>query len=244
MSDPCNRFRALRHKMVETQLAARGITDERVLDAMRRVPRHLFVHPDLAEQAYDDTPLPIACRQTISQPYIVAFMTQALHLHGTERVLEIGTGSGYQTAVLCALAEKVYSLEYHQRLAQAAAETLAQLGITNVEIHVGDGSQGLPDMAPFDAIIVTAAAPAVPGPLRTQLAPDGGRLVVPVGGRDGQDLLRVTRWDDRWRIEKLLPVRFVPLRGRYGFSVPPDNDGVPPDTGGASSDSDSAPAEI
>lgn len=231
MSDSCHHYGAQRHQMVETQLAARGIVDERVLEAMRRIPRHLFVHPNLAGHAYEDTPLPIAGGQTISQPYIVAFMTEALRLRGTERVLEIGTGSGYQTAVLCALAAHVYSLEYLPRLAAAAADALAQLGVTNVEIHVGDGSQGLPDMAPFDAIIVTAAAPAVPGPLRTQLAPDGGRMVVPVGGRDAQDLLRVTRHGDRWRIEKLLPVRFVPLRGRYGFSAPPDDGDEPPDDG-------------
>lgn len=227
MSDTLNHYDTLRRQMVESQLVARGIADRRVLDAMRRIPRHLFVHPDLARQAYDDAPLPIAGNQTISQPYVVAFMTEALRLRGTERVLEIGTGSGYQTAVLCALTAHVCTLEYLPRLAATASDTLARLGCDNVEIHVGDGSQGLPDMAPFDAIIVTAAAPAVPGPLRSQLAPDGGRLVVPVGRHDAQDLLRVTRQGDRWRIEKLLPVRFVPLRGRYGFAAPPNGGDTP-----------------
>jgi protein-L-isoaspartate(D-aspartate) O-methyltransferase len=204
--------------MVEAQLAARGIVDRRVLNVMRAVPRHLFVHPDLAAQAYDDAPLPIPASQTISQPYIVAFMTEALRLGGAERVLEVGTGSGYQTAVLCALAACVYTLEYVPALAAAAGDLLARTGITNVALHVGDGGLGLPDMAPFDAIIVTAAAPAVPAPLRAQLAPDGGRLVIPVGTPDKQDLLRVTRHGERWRIEKLLPVRFVLLRGRCGFA--------------------------
>lgn len=222
-------YQALRQQMVETQLAARGIADRRVLAVMRHLPRHLFVHPDLAAQAYDDGPLPIPGSQTISQPYIVALMSEALRLRGTERVLEIGTGSGYQTAVLCALAAHVCTLEYLPRLAAAAGERLAQLGVTNVAVHTGDGGLGLPDMAPFDAILVTAAAPAIPGPLRTQLAPDGGRLVIPVGAHDKQDLLRVTRQGETWRIEKLLPVRFVLLRGRCGF---------PEQRGG------SAPAEV
>ncbi len=208
---------ALRRQMVETQLAARGIADQRVLAVMRRLPRHLFVHPDLAAQAYDDGPLPIPGSQTISQPYIVALMTEALCLRGSERVLEVGAGSGYQTAVLCALAAHVCTLEYLPRLAAAAGERLARLGVANVAVHVGDGGLGLPAAAPFDAILVTAAAPSIPGPLRTQLAPDGGRLVIPVGTRDKQDLLRVTRQGETWRIEKLLPVRFVLLRGRCGF---------------------------
>lgn len=223
---PPDKYQGLRQQMVETQLVARGIADRRVLAVLRRLPRHLFVHPDLAAQAYDDAPLPIPGGQTISQPYIVAFMTEALRLRGTERVLEIGTGSGYQTAVLCALAAHVCTLEFLPRLAAVARERLAQLGATNVELRVGDGSQGLPALAPFDAIVVTAAAPAIPGPLRAQLAPDGGRLVIPVGTREKQDLLRVTCPGAAWRIEKLLPVRFVPLYGRYGFPVP-GNGGAP-----------------
>lgn len=217
MSDP---YETLRRRMVKKQLAERGIADRRVLDAMQRIPRHRFIDSAYADAAYDDTPLLIPGGQTISQPYIVAFMTEALALCGTERVLEIGTGSGYQTAVLCALAQAVYTVEYLPALAAAAERTLAALGCTNVEILTGDGSQGWPERAPFDAIIVTAAAPAIPGPLRAQLAPAGGRMVIPVGDQQNQSLLRVTRQGDRCTIEKLLPVRFVPLRGSYGFQKP------------------------
>lgn len=206
-----------RSRMVATQLAARGIHDVRVLTAMRSIPRHRFLPPSLLHVAYSDQPLPIGENQTISQPYIVALMTQMLHLTGTETVLEIGTGSGYQTAVLCRLARRVYTLEFHPRLAGRAARVLDLLGISNVEIHVGDGSQGLPDMAPFDAIVVTAAAPALPGPLRSQLSPEGGRLVIPVGSQHDQYLEQVTRWGSRWSIEQGERVRFVPLVGRYGF---------------------------
>jgi protein-L-isoaspartate(D-aspartate) O-methyltransferase len=144
-------------------------------------------------------------------------MTQMLALRGDEVVLEIGTGSGYQAAILCELAAQVYSLEYHPRLADHAATLLAQLGYTNVEIYVGDGSQGLADMSPFDAIIVTAAAPAVPGPLRSQLNQNGGRMVLPVGDHDNQYLEIVTRYGSRWQMERTVLVRFVPLIGRYGF---------------------------
>ncbi len=206
-----------RSRMVATQLAARGIHDVRVLTAMRAIPRHRFLPPSLLHLAYTDQPLSIGENQTISQPYVVALMTQMLRLNGTETVLEIGTGSGYQTAILCHLARRVYSLEYYPRLAGRAARVLDLLGISNVEIHVGDGSQGLPDMAPFDAIIVTAAAPALPGPLRSQLSRDGGRLVIPVGSQKEQYLERVTRQDSRWKIEQNERVRFVPLVGRYGF---------------------------
>jgi protein-L-isoaspartate(D-aspartate) O-methyltransferase len=206
-----------RSRMVAMQLAMRGIFDSRVLAAMRAVPRHLFVPPEGQHFAYTDQPLPIGEDQTISQPYIVALMSQMLKLTGTESVLEIGTGSGYQTAVLCQLARHVYSLEYYPRLAGRAARLLGQLGYDNVEIHVGDGSQGLPDMAPFDAILVTAAAPSLPGPLRSQISPDGGRLVIPVGSRDDQHLELVTRQGGTWAIEQSERVRFVPLVGRYGF---------------------------
>jgi protein-L-isoaspartate(D-aspartate) O-methyltransferase len=207
--------------MVEEQLRARGLTDRRVLDAMSRIPRHLFVPENLRHLAYCDGPLAIGENQTISQPYVVAWMTTNLRLRGDERVLEIGTGSGYQTAVLCDLVDYVYSVERFPLLASGAASILEQLSFTNVDIHVGDGSQGLPDMAPFDAIIVTAAAPSVPGPLCSQLSPNGGRMIVPVEGRRGQKIHRVTRRDDNWSVEKLLPVRFVPLLGRYGFRTPP-----------------------
>jgi protein-L-isoaspartate(D-aspartate) O-methyltransferase len=211
------KFRTLRENMVEKQLIERGIENPRVLEAMRRIPRHEFVTPDLSHLAYRDSPLPIGEDQTISQPYIVAAMTQLLYLSGHERVLEIGTGSGYQTAVLCELAAQVYSLERFPRLAERAANILSHLGYENLEIHVGDGSQGLPDMAPFDAIIVTAAAPALPGPLRSQLRPDGGRMILPIGDEKNQYLELVTRQNNRWEIEQMIPVRFVPLVGRYGF---------------------------
>ncbi len=211
-------FYTLRSQMVEQQLVERGIHNPRVLDAMRRVPRHEFVTADLRHLAYRDCPLPIGDNQTISQPYVVALMTELVNLSGHERVLEVGTGSGYQAAVLCELAAQVYSLERHPRLAERAGQILARLGYNNIEIHVGDGSQGLPDMAPFDAILVTAAAPALPGPLRSQLHPQGGRMVLPVGDERRQFLEVVTRAGNRWEIEQTIPVRFVPLVGRYGFS--------------------------
>ncbi len=212
-------FDTLRERMVVEQLQERDITDPRVLGAMRKVPRHLFVPSDLQHLAYRDGPLPIGRDQTISQPYIVALMTQCLLLSGHETVLEVGTGSGYQTAVLCELCAQVFSLERDKWLADQAATRLTDLGYTNVEVYVGDGSQGLPDMAPFDAILVSAAAPAIPGPLRSQLA-DGGRLVLPVGDRDHQMLERVWRTGDTWHIEQLVPVMFVLLYGRYGFREP------------------------
>jgi protein-L-isoaspartate(D-aspartate) O-methyltransferase len=210
-------LRLMRQQMVDKQLAQRGIHDMRVLDAMRRVPRHAFIPYKLHAAAYDDSPLPIGEEQTISQPFIVAMMTQLLELKGDERVLEIGTGCGYQTAILCELAREVYSLERFSRLADRAARALALLGYDNLDIHVGDGSQGLPDMAPFDAIIVTAAAPTIPGPLSSQLAPDGGRMVLPVGDRKGQRLQIVYRHGSRCVVQPSIPVRFVPLVGRYGF---------------------------
>lgn len=209
-------YTALRERMVAEQLEARDIVDPRVLEAMRKVPRHLFVPPELQHLAYHDGPLPIGHDQTISQPYIVALMTQSLQLKGDETVLEVGTGSGYQTAVLCELCKQVYSLERDRFLASRAATRLTDLGYTNVEVYVGDGSQGLADMAPFDAILVSAAAPSIPGPLRTQLA-EGGRLVLPVGDRTSQMLVRVRREGESWRIEDLAPVMFVLLYGRYGF---------------------------
>jgi protein-L-isoaspartate(D-aspartate) O-methyltransferase len=202
-------FARQRDQMVREQLAGRGITDERVLEAMRRVPRHHFVPRELQHLAYHDGPLPIGADQTISQPYIVALMTQLLELEGDERVLEIGVGSGYQTAILSLLARV-------ESLAESAAERLDALGYDNVTIHVGDGSQGLPDDAPFDAILCAAAAPHVPEPMIGQLA-DGGRLVIPVGEAYEQILTRLTRRGGATHLERLVPVRFVPLIGRHGF---------------------------
>lgn len=210
-------FIEARSAMVKYQLRARGIHDERLLEAMESLPRHEFVPEASRDDAYDDRPLLIGEAQTISQPYIVALMTQALRLQGDENVLEIGTGSGYQTALLCALAARVTSIERVARLARTAAERLNALGYTNYDIHVGDGSQGLADMAPYDAIIVTAAAPAVPGPLLAQMHPNGGRLVIPVGDDHDQFVELYTRHGDRRRFKRIAAVRFVPLLGRYGF---------------------------
>ncbi len=209
-------FGSARDAMLADQLRARGIHDSRVLDAIRAVPRHEFVPDDLRADAYNDTPLPIGHEQTISQPFIVAFMTQLLDLTRSDVVLEIGTGSGYQTAVLSLLAHHVYSLERHRDLASRAAHRLARLGYRNVDVHIGDGSQGLPDMAPFDAIIVTAAAPRTPGPLQAQLSPHGGRLVVPVGTKE-QHLELIVRRGAHWENKRVMAVKFVPLIGRYGF---------------------------
>lgn len=213
-------FEMLRERMIRDQLLARDITDPRVLEAMRRVPRHKFVPAYMQSKAYEDGPLPIGNNQTISQPYIVALMTQVLEVKPSDIVLEVGTGSGYQTAILCELARFVYSLERYPPLAEGASQLLNELGYHNVEVYSGDGSQGLPDMAPFDAIIVTAAAPAIPGPLRAQMA-DGGRMVLPIGDQYQQYLQRVRRSGDAWTMEYLIPVMFVPLYGRHGFP-PPD----------------------
>jgi protein-L-isoaspartate(D-aspartate) O-methyltransferase len=200
-----------REQMVAQQIAARGVRDEQTLDAMRRVPRHLFVPPEVASQAYADHPLPIGHGQTISQPYIVAFMTEALHLDAGDTVLEVGTGSGYQAAILAEIASRVYTIEIVEPLAEEAAARLRKLGYDNVEVRAGDGYQGWPEAAPFDAIMVTAAAPRIPEPLKEQLA-DGGRLILPVGD-DWQELVVVARRGDRFEQERVLPVRFVPMTG-------------------------------
>src|SRR4030042_5674589 len=181
----------LRKSMVNEQIIARGIHDERLLDALRNVPRHLFLPQEYLHLAYTDGPLPIGHSQTISQPYIVALMTELLELEGDENVLEVGTGSGYQAALLACLAHQVHPIERHGALAEKAEKALQRLGLTNVLVHVGDGSLGLPRYAPFQAIMITAAAPRVPRPLFDQLV-DGGRLVLPEGGAGGQML-------DRWR---------------------------------------------
>ncbi|GIX48564.1 MAG: hypothetical protein KatS3mg131_2775 [Candidatus Tectimicrobiota bacterium] len=211
-------YAAAREAMVRYQLQRRGITDARVLQAMREVPRHLFVPPEWRDEAYEDRPLPIGEDQTISQPYMVALMVQSLGLKGHERVLEVGTGSGYQAAVLSRLAAKVYTVEYFATLAERAREVLRRLGYDNVEVIVGDGSLGLPQYAPYDGIIVAAAAPRVPPPLKEQLA-DGGRLVIPVGDALAQDLLIITRHGETYQEERSVPCRFVPLLGQEGWDA-------------------------
>lgn len=209
-------FADQREWMVRHQLEAWGIADGRVLDAMRRVPRELFVPGEQQEDAYYDGALPIAEGQTISQPYVVATMTEALRLGGREKVLEIGTGSGYQTAVLSLLAAEVYTVERIARLSQQAQRILAGFGAANVQFRVGDGSLGWPEHSPFDAILVTCAAPVVPQPLVEQLA-DGGRMIVPVGPRGYQDLILVHRVGEKVTQDRLSPVAFVPLIGEHGW---------------------------
>ncbi len=214
-----DRFKKPRMRMVEAQIKARGISDVRVLKAMETVPRHLFVDEGLIEQAYYDSPLPIGEHQTISQPYIVALMTQALALTGRERVLEIGTGSGYQTAVLACLADRVFSVERIASLATNARRILDSLNLYNVAIRVGDGSYGWKEEAPFDAIITTAAVPEIPRYLLSQLAV-GGRMVVPSGDRDVQTLYKLTRSEENPEEiirEDLGGCRFVSLIGESGW---------------------------
>lgn len=206
-------------EMVEQQIRRRGVHDTRVLGAMLAVPRHAFVPAELAANAYDDQPLPIGEEQTISQPYMVAAMSAALELTGRGIVLEIGAGSGYQTAVLSCLARKVHAVESRPALAEIARERLARLGYRHVHIHVGDGTLGWPAAAPYEAILVTAAAPAIPEPLVAQLA-KGGRMVLPVGPPEMQQLQRVRRRGGDVVVENLLECRFVPLIGRFGWSSP------------------------
>ena len=207
---------AERHQMVDTQIRLRGISDPRVLAAFRRVPRHHFVPKHLWDQAYNDYPLPIGEDQTISQPYMVAIMTEALELRETDRVLEIGAGSGYQAAILAELAAEVYTIDRLESLAQAADLALKGLGYKNVKVRVGDGTLGWPEEAPFDAIIVTAGAPQVPRPLTEQLTL-GGRLVIPVGDQYSQTLTRVRRTTGGLKFEYLGGCRFVRLIGKYGW---------------------------
>ena len=203
--------------MVARQLVDRGIRQCRVLAAMAWVPREWFVPPHLAGDAYDDAPLPIGSGQTISQPYMVAVMTEALRLTGAERVLEVGTGSGYQAAILAELAREVITIERRPELAETARQRLAALGYTNVEVVIGDGTLGSPAHAPFDAILVAAAAPHVPAPLKQQLS-DGGRLVVPVGPSDQQTLHIVTRFGEQFTQTLGVGCVFVPLIGAEGWS--------------------------
>lgn len=211
-------FDEARKRMVAGQLRSRGINDRRVLEAFESVPRQLFVPEAGKEWAYDDCPLPIGFQQTISQPYIVAYMLQALGLTGAERVLEVGTGSGYQTALLSKLVPEVHTIELIPALADRAAKALADLGVTNVFLHVGDGSHGWAESAPYNAIVVSAAAPHVPKPLLEQLA-SHGKMILPVGGFGGQELELWLREDDSFLHETLVAVAFVPLKMERGDSL-------------------------
>jgi len=210
-------FRKKREEMVETQIKARGVSDKRVLDAMLKVPRHRFVPEPYVESAYRDGPLPIGCDQTISQPYMVAVMVECLCLKGEEKVLEIGTGSGYQAAILAELAREVYTIERFPELAHRASSILKELGYTNVQVIKGNGSEGLPDYAPYDGIIVAAGAPSIPQSLVDQLA-KGGRLVIPIGSLYLQTLHVVKKTEEgKIDTKKLFDCTFVPLLGKGGW---------------------------
>jgi len=213
-------FSSLRESMVVNQVAARGVRSESVLKAMRKVPRELFLPKELAEFAYKDSPLPIAAGQTISQPYIVAFMIEALALRGGEKVLEIGAGSGYAAAVLGEIAGEVYTIEYIEELAKSAASILAELDYDNVQVLHGDGTLGWEEHAPYDGIIVTAGGPEIPESLKQQLK-IGGRMIIPIGEhKHFQELTRVTRVSEtRFKSEDLADVRFVPLVGAAGWAT-------------------------
>ena len=213
---PVDLFLAQRRDMVESQLRARGIRDERVLAAMSRVPRQEFVPAEFRDQVYEDHPIPIGEGQTVSQPYIVAIMLQALALDPSDTVLEVGTGSGYQTALLTELTRQVYSVERHASLARMAEATLGRLGYNNVQVLLGDGSNGLPEHAPFDAIVVSAAAPQIPPPLFEQLR-EGGRMVIPVGPAKAQELQLVSKQAGLPVVASLEGCRFVPLIGSEGY---------------------------
>lgn len=209
-------YQIARKKMVQEQLIHRGIRDLRVLEVMGRLPRHEFVDPGLAKQAYEDRPLAIGFKQTISQPYMVGLMSEALQLKGEEKVLEIGTGCGYQTAVLCELAKKIYSIERITDLSNRARKSLYRLGYINFELRIRDGTEGWSEEGPFDAILVTAGTPEVPPTYQGQIAV-GGRLVIPVGNREEQRLVRFTRSRKGWEEEVLTSCRFVKLIGRHGW---------------------------
>ena len=209
--DPKGDFKTMREKMVETQIKSRGVKDPRVLSAMLKVERHLFVPKDLQTSAYADQPLPIGEGQTISQPYIVALMTELLELKGGEKVLEVGTGSGYQAAILAELTKEVYTIEIIEALASSAKNLLLQLGYQNIHVKAGDGYLGWPEVAPFDAIIVTCAPDHIPKPLLEQLK-EGGRMVVPVGAYS-QELKKIVKRSGRIETSDIIPVIFVPMTG-------------------------------
>ena len=209
-------YRLARERMVQNQLIPRGIKDKRVLDVMGSIPRHLFVEEALVGEAYNDHPLPIGHKQTISQPYIVAFMTQALELKGKERTLEIGTGSGYQTAILAELSKKVYTVERIQPLMEKSVDLLAQLGYRNIQCKAFDGTFGWREFGPYNAIMVTAGAPKIPDPLLDQLA-DGGRIIIPVGDKFSQELILIRREKGKHREKNLGGCRFVDLVGVHGW---------------------------
>lgn len=212
-------FDVARKRMVELQIIARGVSDRRLIDAMLKTPRHIFVEEAMAAQAYSDTPLPIGEKQTISQPYMVALMTELLELDGSEKVLEIGTGSGYQAAILAALADRVYTIERIRPLALRARKALDSLGLLNVNIKISDGTTGWEEEAPFDAIIVTAGAPDIPQKFIDQLA-SGGRLVIPVGSQFEQVLVRIIKnADGTLNREQITGCRFVKLVGAYGWNT-------------------------
>jgi protein-L-isoaspartate(D-aspartate) O-methyltransferase len=222
---PVDRYAKQRKKMVDSQIRSRGIRDERVLRAMEKIPRHLFVDEGLVDQAYSDSPLPIGEKQTISQPYIVALMTEALELKGREKVLELGTGSGYQAAILAELADRVFTIERIAPLAQKARKLLESLNYYNVVFRVGDGTYGYREESPFEGILVTAGSPSIPRLLVEQLA-IGGRLVIPVGGRFSQNLIKLTRLSenpDDVKKEDLGGCRFVNLIGEYGWKMEQTN---------------------
>ncbi|MBN1317153.1 MAG: protein-L-isoaspartate(D-aspartate) O-methyltransferase [Anaerolineales bacterium] len=217
MSSPDTDFTLLRERMVNDQLTGRDITDERVLEAMRCVPRHLFVPQDMEHMAYWDGPLSIGEGQTISQPYIVALMTQLLELKGDDKVLEVGCGSGYQAAVLSCLVDQVFSIERFSSLADRASRRLYDLNYLNVSVHLGDGTLGMPSEAPFDAILITAASPDIPLPLKEQLA-TGGRLVAPIGSLGSQVIKILKKKQKGFETDHSIPVMFVPLIGKYGWN--------------------------
>ncbi|MDD4107628.1 MAG: protein-L-isoaspartate(D-aspartate) O-methyltransferase [Prolixibacteraceae bacterium] len=210
-----NDYHSMRYRMVALQMEARGIKDKRVLDAFRKVERHRFVLPEYISYAYNDSPLPIDEGQTISQPYIVAYMTEALNLQEDDKVLEIGTGSGYQAAILAELCDSVFTIEIFEKLGERAKEIFSELGYENIFSKTGDGFQGWPEYAPFDAIIVTCAPSKIPEPLQQQLA-EGGRMIIPVGTGFVQHLILLEKKKGKIKRQNVLPVRFVPMLNKKG----------------------------
>ncbi|MDI6865187.1 protein-L-isoaspartate(D-aspartate) O-methyltransferase [Thermodesulfovibrio yellowstonii] len=211
-----DKYKKLREWMVDTQIVERGIRDKRVIKVMKRIPRHLFVPENIMDDAYDDRALPIGYGQTISQPYIVALMTELLELKGDEKVLEIGTGSGYQAVILAELAKEVHTIERVESLAKEAEKKFEKLNIRNIKVYVRDGTEGIPEEAPFDRIIITAATPDIPEPLIEQLK-EGGIIVAPVGERYSQYMLKAIKKGKELERHYLIPVAFVPLIGKYGW---------------------------